>query len=1680
MILYNNLEFFNKYGKNLNLTKESYVNVTIDRNDDGVGEAHGYHNAVVEAITNEAGQIEFFDIIDPGEEYDDRTTVTITSEDNSVSYTIDIPEFITKIDDPLTGKKGMLLSIEMPQEISGFPFPSFMYKGNMYLEKVSTGLIATDRVYVVEKMVDTSEKECIGAPRTYVSKDEVTSSYISAEMIGDEYEEQDDAIHLFNVNTEDDTSPVVEIVPYKASKDIDLEDGINDSLETGSNMRKVSRGSNTAIAFDIMLKSDNEGVFTQTLSIFEEYLHGEYVYKYSYAEIHLYGETEGEDERLRLALENFAINIDKEELKIFRDSDVNEEMPDYRLLNQKRKEMLLEYHNIYPYLGSYKALVNMINFFGFGDLRVKEYWLNTKASVAHTVTERKLSKNGKPIDLGSLHEYAARHRDEILLDGQKKFVTDEPEFKMPKLEGEEVDQLSEDDIPLTRLDSLDSEKAARAIRREMYETTIHDVPTDDMQYKQMQIPMQLDNKSYLKEFNSYLPSDTFVKTSKFGLFYDIIQETGEIGEDGLPLTEEAFMFSEDEILIKLFGLREYLKERFMPVNSRIVDIVGEAVFYNKFALNTWKDIATAYTIDKIREVDFSIDSKLLIEDLHDYKESIGDIGDFSIGDYRDWHTHNFTNDIMGFKNEEGPIGCPITVRLDDTSLTWDEADISWDEKHLTWEALSYREYSEIQWRIKYKTPSDRSVTYFVEDRGPIYMSTKTMKFLGYEDIAKELVNASFRQFVKGENLIIPEDIYKHDFVVRETYESYEPYDMDNFDPDKFIEDVTNAGVFHIGYYGIEINDGEQEMQESHAVFSAVLPYSGKYKVQCTLIDYTNNMLSKSKEIDVNMALPNFVVFGRSFEDTTDIWDDADFSWDQASRQWRNAGKANDLTWDDLENTTWDTFDFRSYTDQSDPFLADMTGKILSISEADRPIGETLSIKDNAIIVNGCQDKPMLQKGDTVYLRLGDIVETTKVVSATYDREACKTTIEVEDSHGANKDWEILREIKGTVVLSGDVTKSMTYGVHKGKYLLFRSKEFDPYKNSEIRVTSPLGVSDDMSGIVLDSPVRVVRNEYGRLYEKKSIELNDENFDPVNKTITITDTVENDEFIDGFSIVNVETKLGDGSTYKQRLQLKKAVREIGKVILNLVEIDGDMGMITEGESTAWWEYHTMTVKVSSKAEEGDSNKVELNLNDYPFNLAFEEDAEQWEEGSANWLFDYIVKDGSFSIEVNSVEIDSDGNTVVHLNDTYRELYQASPDFKVSWSSFDEEYAETRYGTDIYSWDNFDEVSWDDMGHLDWNMLEYFVAPRCGFEINAISAGGTIQFNSSSRREQIDGMNPDRSNMHDKDEVDGRFSFKNVRSGDDWYIACEELNSTSNSGLSRFDYSVVETESGKKIVAVAKGEGPYYLGYLLFGNGTCGDITDENGISHTYPIGQYENWNNLHTYGENNKEATWNPVSRAYYEYGVKEAARDEKGNITHLLRGWYPAGEVKEEEPKLIVQRRIIDGKIEANKFYENLEKEWSSKDWIEGSYMSKRSECLDGKDVSGAEYEQYREANPNKQSKLKDSVRWRVDDNMRLLYDNALESPFSWDELIASEKEITVKKMTTLFFNPITSLMPGKTDYVWTLYRFDGSEDECVVRGKDRLIWTFTREGSYDVLLEAVDMNGNRAEVTKYGVVRVE
>ena len=264
------------------------------------------------------------------------------------------------------------------------------------------------------------------------------------------------------------------------------------------------------IQINIGLQADYQGVYTSRINI-DDVTYPEPVSIF----FGLYeGETIAEDERFGKLLENFGRDVTPEQELIMRDSDVNEGRPDFELLNSKRKEMLLEGDNIWPYVGSYRGLVNIVNWFGYYDVRIKEYWLNVAAQ----------------------DEYFGK-------------------------------------------------------------------------YRQLQIPFQLKDKGASTEGIELLPSKHYKKTNLFGLFYDLVRDGGNFDEFGVPITVDAFEYTNEEILIKLFALKRYLKDKFLPLNSRIIDITGEGVYYERYAVNSWNDPVSVLEVNLTRSIDFVTDTK---------------------------------------------------------------------------------------------------------------------------------------------------------------------------------------------------------------------------------------------------------------------------------------------------------------------------------------------------------------------------------------------------------------------------------------------------------------------------------------------------------------------------------------------------------------------------------------------------------------------------------------------------------------------------------------------------------------------------------------------------------------------------------------------------------------------------------------------------------------------------------------------------------------------------------------------------------------------------------------------------------------------------------------------------------------------------------------------------------------
>jgi hypothetical protein len=93
-----------------------------------------------------------------------------------------------------------------------------------------------------------------------------------------------------------------------------------------------------------------------------------------------YGQTEIEDVRFKTNLTNMGKNVEEGQVFIFKNYDIYEGGVDWKFLNQKRKEMLMMRNEIYMYIGAYKSIINAINYFGYNDLKLNEYYRNINPS----------------------------------------------------------------------------------------------------------------------------------------------------------------------------------------------------------------------------------------------------------------------------------------------------------------------------------------------------------------------------------------------------------------------------------------------------------------------------------------------------------------------------------------------------------------------------------------------------------------------------------------------------------------------------------------------------------------------------------------------------------------------------------------------------------------------------------------------------------------------------------------------------------------------------------------------------------------------------------------------------------------------------------------------------------------------------------------------------------------------------------------------------------------------------------------------------------------------------------------------------------------------------------------------------------------------------------------------------
>ncbi len=713
-----------------------------------------------------------------------------------------------------------------------------------YLEPVSVGLVESTSLFLFEEYWNTVKNE-----QVYVRP--LPEQGHTRQLSFSWLDTDNSNIYLYTV----DNNQLVTIVDHLV---LDCSDSVGTSWSGEVNNLPATAFFETTFAqINVALTSDVEESLTRTLQVTEIIDSVETIV----CQVTFYGETEAEDQKYKILVNNFRalLNIDDEDsVKAFRYTDINESSIDYKIYNQKRKELLLAGNEIIPYMGSYKGLINAINFFGYSDMRIREYWLNI-------------------------------------------------------------------------------DKASPTYNKYLY--------------------VDIKNQSGGKLNTSYelLPLDRFQKTSLFGLFYDLNTVVPyEYDQFGIPVTVQADLFSPEEVIIKLFALQNKLKKDFLPLNAKIVDIVGEGIYFELYQSKAW--VSEIQTRDFSREfsIDFSITTPLgsnqlnAEKNLHDFIYDLRPLqvnwntlpvfdvtlsylqytivsyqnefwlsniaispGSFNpshwtsltgINSLQDITAANptfnnvpieaFSSQLLAYFSEiKGNLlpfqwpdaeniaaGCPVVLDADFGGITWEDGDSTWDT--LYGDTKSAEDY-------------DSTVTYQIGDY---------TRFEGLNYVALTVTTGSFnfsdwdqiQSISYSWDSINNTDLYEMTWIVTNSSHNY------SFEVTGLVNPIVDVSGNII--------------TNSLKSYPLVLPYIGNYTIELRGRTTYNEVIYKKKYdiLNINSKQGEFICFSY-FLDSIDLWDDSlNDEWAEISSVWQlPCREAESSDWDSSD-LDWTSTDFAKY------------------------------------------------------------------------------------------------------------------------------------------------------------------------------------------------------------------------------------------------------------------------------------------------------------------------------------------------------------------------------------------------------------------------------------------------------------------------------------------------------------------------------------------------------------------------------------------------------------------------------------------------------------------------------------------------------------------------------------------------------------------------------------------------
>jgi len=181
----------------------------------------------------------------------------------------------------------------------------------------------------------------------------------------------------------------------------------------------------------------------------------------------------------------------------------------------------------------------------------------------------------------------------------------------------------------------------------------------------------------------------YQKLSNFGLFYQLNKIVDDsFDEFNNPNTEDVFTIPIEDIIIKLFALKNYISSRQIGGVSRIIDIIGERINFRSYRIQNWNKHVEYVSVDKqvYPELELSDFTKYII-DLRTLNIGVchldpdDDLNPLQIGTIQNCYVGYFSNyyqtELTLFDEPNIDIGAVAVLRNSTFDISWNEADVSW-------------------------------------------------------------------------------------------------------------------------------------------------------------------------------------------------------------------------------------------------------------------------------------------------------------------------------------------------------------------------------------------------------------------------------------------------------------------------------------------------------------------------------------------------------------------------------------------------------------------------------------------------------------------------------------------------------------------------------------------------------------------------------------------------------------------------------------------------------------------------------------------------------------------------------------------------------------------------------------------------------------------------------------------